>query len=86
MQQRPFDLCSFQQFLENQLPIDVIRGKGILWFEESDERHVFQLCGQRITLENAPWEDQPKTELVLIGRNLDRSNLQKQLQDCVVKL
>ena len=82
---KPFAIRSFQQFLDNQLPVDVIRGKGVLWFEESDERHVFQLCGRRITLENAPWEDPPKTELVLIGRNLDSPNLQQQLQKCVVK-
>lgn len=82
---QPFNLRSFQRFLESQLSLDVIRGKGVLWFEESEERHVFQLCGQRITLENTPWQDQPKTELVLIGRNLDSSTLQQQLQECVVK-
>ena len=81
----PFKLKAFQRFLESQLPLDVVRGKGVLWFEESDERHVFQLCGQRITLQNAPWEDQPKTELVLIGRNLDSPTLKQQLQECVVK-
>lgn len=81
----PFNLRTFQKFLESQLPLDVIRGKGVLWFQESEERHVFQLCGQRITLQNDPWNSQPKTELVLIGRNLDRLSLQQQLQDCVVK-
>ena len=40
---QPFDLRAFQHFLESQLPLDVIRGKGVLWFRESDERHVFQL-------------------------------------------
>ena len=81
---QPFNLRAFQHFLESQLPLDVIRGKGVLWFQESQERHVFQLCGQRMTLQNDDWQGQPKTELVLIGRNLDPPSLRQQLQDCLV--
>ncbi|MEM9151083.1 MAG: GTP-binding protein, partial [Cyanobacteria bacterium P01_F01_bin.3] len=81
---RPFSLHAFQRFLESQLPLEVIRGKGVLWFEESQERHVFQLCGQRVTLQNDNWDGQPKNELVLIGRNLDHPSLQTQLQNCLV--
>ncbi|MFM8967729.1 MAG: CobW family GTP-binding protein, partial [Vulcanococcus sp.] len=39
----PFALRKFQNFLDNQLPSGVFRAKGILWFNESDKRHVFHL-------------------------------------------
>ena len=44
----------------------------------------FNSCGQRMTLQNDNWEGEPKTELVLIGRNLDHPILRQQLQDCLV--
>ncbi|MCM1983632.1 CobW family GTP-binding protein [Lyngbya confervoides] len=80
---RPLSLRAFQQFLEHQLPRAVIRGKGVLWFAESRDRHVFQLCGQRITLQDDAWQGPPKTELVLIGRHLDPQRLRGQLADCL---
>ena len=40
---RPFSLKKFQQFLDYQLPDNVFRAKGILWFAESEKRHLFQL-------------------------------------------
>ena len=36
----PFSLRKFQNFLDNQLPASVFRAKGILWFNESERRHV----------------------------------------------
>ena len=44
---RPFSLKKFQQFLDYQLPDTVFRAKGILWFAESEKRHLFQLSGSR---------------------------------------
>ncbi|MFM8004335.1 MAG: GTP-binding protein [Dolichospermum sp.] len=35
----------FQYFLDNQLPTNVFRAKGIMWFRESPQRHIFHLCG-----------------------------------------
>jgi G3E family GTPase len=40
---RPFSLRKFQQFLDYQLSEQVFRAKGILWFTESPDRHLFQL-------------------------------------------
>ncbi len=41
----------FQYFLDNQLPcnVNVFRAKGIVWFNESDKRHIFHLSGKRFT-------------------------------------
>ena len=82
----PFALRKFQNFLDNQLPESVFRAKGILWFNESERRHVFHLAGKRFSIDDSDWpSDQRKNQVVLIGRNLDHDNLRRQLQACVAK-
>lgn len=49
---RPLDLPKFQTFLDN-LPLNIYRAKGILWFQGSQLRHVFQLSGKRCDLKSA---------------------------------
>ena len=83
----PFALRKFQNFLDNQLPAGVFRAKGILWFNESDKRHVFHLAGKRFSIDDSEWTSSAarKNQLVLIGKNLDHDLLRKQLQACVAK-
>ena len=83
----PFALRKFQNFLDNQLPAGVFRAKGILWFNESDKRHVFHLAGKRFSIDDSSWSSPSarKNQLVLIGKNLDHAQLRKQLQACVAK-
>jgi G3E family GTPase len=83
----PFALRKFQNFLDNQLPGGVFRAKGILWFNESDKRHVFHLAGKRFSIDDSDWGSagERKNQLVLIGKNLDHPQLRKQLQACVAK-
>jgi G3E family GTPase len=83
----PFALRKFQNFLDNQLPAGVFRAKGILWFNESDKRHVFHLAGKRFSIDDSEWGSAAdrKNQLVLIGKNLDHPQLRKQLQACVAK-
>ena len=83
----PFALRKFQNFLDNQLPAGVFRAKGILWFNESDKRHVFHLAGKRFSIDDSEWSSaaERKNQLVLIGKNLDHDLLRKQLQACVAK-
>jgi G3E family GTPase len=80
---KPFDVRKFQYFLDNQLPSTVFRAKGILWFDESPHRHIFHLSGKRFSLDDDQWKGQPKTQLVLIGQNLDHDTLRKQIESCV---
>jgi len=80
----PFALRKFQNFLDNQLPPGVFRAKGILWFNESERRHVFHLAGKRFSIDDSDWpSSERKNQIVLIGRNLDHSRLRQQLQACV---
>ena len=79
----PLSLRKFQNFLDNQLPQEVFRSKGILWFQESERRHVFHLAGKRFSIDDTDWTDARKNQLVLIGRDLNHDTLRQQLQACV---
>lgn len=80
---QPLAIRKFQYFLDNQLPENVFRAKGILWFDESPKRHIFHLSGKRFTLEDEEWRGEPKTQLVLIGQNIDKETLRQQIENCV---
>ena len=80
-----FDLRKFQNFLDNQLPSDVFRAKGILWFNESERRHVFHLAGKRFTIDDSDWPGERMNKIVLIGRDLDHTTLRRQLEACVAQ-
>lgn len=80
---KPFNIRKFQYFLDNQLDESIFRAKGILWFNESPQRHVFHLSGKRFTLEDEEWRGEKKNQLVLIGQNLDEATLRQQIDNCV---
>jgi G3E family GTPase len=80
---RPFNIRKFQYFLDNQLPTNVFRAKGILWFDESPKRHIFHLSGKRFSLDDDEWKGAPKNQLVLIGQNLDHEELRSQIENCL---
>ncbi|MDB9536727.1 GTP-binding protein [Dolichospermum planctonicum CS-1226] len=82
---KPFSIRKFQYFLDNQLPTNVFRAKGIMWFEESPQRHIFHLCGKRFTIDDDQWKNENKkqNQLVLIGQNLDSETLLQQLENCI---
>ncbi|TBR59638.1 GTP-binding protein [Mastigocladus laminosus UU774] len=81
--EKPFAIRKFQYFLDNQLPENIFRAKGIMWFEESPKRHIFHLCGKRFTLDDEEWKGEKKNQLVLIGQNLDHEKLREQLENCL---
>ncbi len=81
----PFSLRKFQNFLDNQMPAGVFRAKGILWFNESERRHVFHLAGKRFSIDDSDWPGERKNQLVLIGKDLDHKRLRQQLQACVAR-
>ncbi len=80
---RPFLLRKFQHFLDNQLTVNIFRAKGFLWFDESDKCHVFHLCGKRFSIDDAQWKGEPQTKFVIIGQDLDREKIIKQLEKCL---
>ena len=80
---RPFHIKKFEHFLQNELSKNVFRAKGILWFEESELRNIFQLSGLRFSLDGEEWRTPPRNQLVFIGRHLNRDDIQKQLTACL---
>lgn len=82
---KPLAIRKFQSFLDNELPPNVFRAKGIMWFQESPARHIFHLSGKRFSIEDDEWNGRPQqNQLVLIGQDLDHDKLLQQLQACVV--
>ena len=81
----PLSLRRFQNFLDNQLPEGVFRAKGILWFQESERRHIFHLAGKRFSIDDGDWPGERRNQLVLIGRELDHGRLRRQLEACVAR-
>lgn len=80
---RPFSIKKFQKFLDHNLPPNIFRAKGILWFDESPMCHIFHLSGKRFTLDDQEWKGEPKNQLVLIGQDLDQETLLSQLNNCL---
>jgi G3E family GTPase len=81
---RPFDLNKFENFLVEDMPEEVFRAKGILWFSDSELRHIFQLSGQRYNLHADAWTISPKNQIVFIGRNLNGDQINSQLSKCLL--
>ena len=80
---RPFALKQFQQFLDNHLPENIFRAKGVLWFQESPARHFFQLTGKRFQLEDSEWSGPQSNQLVFIGQDLDKEAITQLLENCL---
>jgi G3E family GTPase len=81
---RPFDVNKFENFLTEEMPEDVFRAKGILWFSDSQLRHIFQLSGPRYTLNADDWKTIPKNQVVFIGRKLDKNEIYTKLNNCLL--
>jgi G3E family GTPase len=80
--ERPFAVHKFQSFLE-RLPDNVYRAKGLLRIKESDKRYVFHLVAKRFSLDESDGGGPADNKLVLIGRNLDRTQLRSGLEACL---
>ncbi len=78
----PFSLRKFQYFLDNQISENIFRAKGILWFMESERKHIFHLSGKRFSLDDEEWTKEKSNKIVLIGKNLDHQTIKNQLSSC----
>ncbi|MGH8000264.1 MAG: CobW family GTP-binding protein [Brasilonema sp.] len=81
---RPFDVHQFESFLTEKMPGDVFRAKGILWFSDSELRHIFQLSGPRYQLDADEWKTSPRNQVVFIGRHLEKNTIFTLLSECLV--
>jgi len=83
---KPFNMRKLQSFLDNELSANVFRAKGILWFQESPDKHIFHLSGKRFTIEDDVWKEGQKREnkLVFIGQNIEAEIIKSQLEKCLI--
>jgi G3E family GTPase len=83
---RPFALerleAELQELSEKS---KVYRSKGILWIEGTPRRAVFHGVNNRFTIYwDRLWETEPRlSQLVFIGKNLDRAAIEKILGHCL---
>lgn len=80
---KPFDVKKFEYFLTEKMPVEVFRAKGILWFSDSEFRHIFQLSGPRYDIQADEWNIPPRNQLVFIGRSLDTEAILMDLNNCL---
>lgn len=83
---KPLDPLKFQTFVNNHIPIEVYRAKGIvnLGNKGSRRKYIFQLVGKRSDITWSDWgPDLPKTELVFIGKGFDKEKITKLLEECI---
>ncbi|WP_051055692.1 GTP-binding protein [Allocoleopsis franciscana] len=81
---RPLNLSKFQIFIDNLSP-NIYRAKGILWFQGSQLRHVFQLTGKRCDLKSERSHLPSCNQLVFIGRTLNADAIRQQLAECIAR-
>ncbi len=78
----PLEPKKFIEFLDN-LPKNLFRAKGFCYFgmKGYEQKFTLQVVGNYTEIKAEEWGDEkPKTELVLIGHNMDESAALEQLQ------
>ncbi len=79
----PIDVFKFEEFIED-ISGNLFRAKGILWLDDIEFRHIFQMSGNRYTLEADETCLKPnKNQLVFIGRHLDNNQIRDGLNECL---
>ncbi|WP_208677926.1 CobW family GTP-binding protein [Synechococcus elongatus] len=81
--QRPFNLKKFEYFLNFDLPESICRAKGLLYFQDQPETYIFQLSGQRFSVDRFPSKRLLGNQLVLIGRQFNSLELIQKLNNCL---
>jgi G3E family GTPase len=75
---------ALQSWLDEGLPAEVFRAKGIVQLDRPEQAYVFQLCGGRVSFYpyDGPIAD---TRLVFIGRGIDGASLEARARQCLVQ-
>lgn len=84
---RPIDAEKLNAFM-CRLPVNIFRGKGVLNVVQIPEHAVIMhQVGDRHDFEPGPvWKDgqQPESRIVFIGKHLDRAEILRELEACLV--
>ncbi|MFI2857080.1 CobW family GTP-binding protein [Paenibacillus sp. JSM ZJ436] len=77
--QGPLDSRKFEAWIR-ELPRDIYRAKGILTFQDTASRYLFQYAFRETDYTRLPQEVELRDVLVFIGEQFDRTALKQQLQ------
>lgn len=83
---RPLDPIAFQKLVNDGLPANLYRAKGFIDFGSKGQgrKYIFHHVGKRAELSWEDWGSQePQTQLVLIGRDLNQENIRTLIQSCI---
>lgn len=82
--EQPLSLPALQEWAQN-IPRNIFRGKGLVRMERERKPYLFHLVGSRVTID--PFDQYSdtdfQTQIVLIGKDLDKESLQQGLASCV---
>ena len=87
---KPFDFLLFNNWMNYQLNGscgELYRCKGVLWVEHFDQKIIFQgVCDQFMTQMGSLWKnsEEKKSNLVFIGKNLQKKLIQLGLEQCLI--
>lgn len=86
---KPFEVEKLESFIQRLSDEEkVFRSKGIIWIAQNPRRAVFHGVNNRFTIFwDRLWnKDEPrKSQLVFIGKNLNKEKIQTQLESCLAK-
>ena len=78
---------SFMSKLLQEKAKDMYRTKGVLAFEDQEDKFVFQGVHEQINFgpANSPWGEKEErvSKMVFIGKNLDYDFFKKELEACM---
>lgn len=82
----PLDPKAFESYMKEHIPENIYRAKGFVYFgmKGLEQKFTFQLVGKRFTLSADEWHGKvPKTDIVLIGTQLNEKKLVRDLQKLI---
>ena len=86
---KPFEVEKLESFIQRLSEEEkVFRSKGIIWIAQNPRRAVFHGVNNRFTIFwDRLWnKDEPrKSQLVFIGKNLNKEKIEAQLKNCLAK-
>ncbi len=84
--EKPMDITKFQVFTKN-LPENILRSKGILYFKGVGNKAIYQHVGRRIEVKTEqPWgEEKRQTQIVFIGQDCDVKSIYQKLEACIAE-
>ena len=85
---KALDPMLFQQFANRCIDNNIYRAKGIINFglKGGNRKYIYQLVGVRSDIYWQNWhKDKAETNLVFIGKEIDKKFLEKQLIECIDK-